>query len=91
MRIIKCGLNEVVSSPESFAFFNGVVQRIHEIKVSAHLLCKAWVLERFERHESLPAGQGALGSLFQDAVRAVGGDAQNARLQALCRDISCWI
>ena len=100
MRIIKCGLREVALNDASVAFFNRTARRAHEIKTSAHLLCKAWILERFRMHETLPGGQGAvIISLFQDAVRAIGGVAQeDARLQELCRttfppgfalDVSC--
>ena len=99
MRIIKCGLREVaLNDARSVAFFNRTARRAHEIKTSAHLLCKAWILERFRMHETLPGGQGAVISLFQDAVRAIGGVAHDARLQELCRttfppgfvlDVSC--
>ena len=73
MRIIKCGLSSVASGDASIAFFAAVAQRLHETKVAAHLLCKAWLLETFDRGDALPAGQGALESLFQDAVRVIGG------------------
>ena len=96
MRIIKCGLREVALNDASMAFFNQTVHRVHEVKIAAHLLCKAWMLERFHRQEALPAGPGAVISLFQDAVCAIRG--QDSQLQALCRttfppgfvlDVSC--
>ena len=73
MRVIKCGLRSIARGEPSLTFFEGVVRRLHEAKVAAHLLCKAWLLEAFDRGEALPRGQGAIESLFIDAVRVVGG------------------
>jgi hypothetical protein len=80
MRLIKLGLPSVAKGAASVDFFEGVVQRLHVAKTMAYLLCKAWMLEAFERGEALPAGQGALESLFHDAVRVVAG-ARNTVLQ----------
>ena len=79
MRVIKCGLNSVARGDASKAFFRDVVRRAHDAKTAAHLLCKAWILERHQNGLSLPEGKGALVSLFADAVLAVGGNAGNTR------------
>jgi len=79
MRVIKCGLNSVARGDASKAFFRDVVRRAHDAKTAAHLLCKAWILERHQNGRSLPEGKGALVSLFADAVYAVGGNASSTR------------
>ena len=90
MRVIKCGLNNVARGESSKAFFKDVVSRFHDVKIAAHLLCKAWILERFENGDPLPAGQGALVSLFENAVWAISGSTSNpqrASLRILCNNI----
>ena len=87
MRVIKCGLGSVVRNQASKDFFQDVVARVHDAKIAAHLLCKAWILERFERGEALPAGQGALVSLFQNAVWAINGSTDNPQ-RALLRTLA---
>jgi len=90
MRVIKCGLNSVVRCETSKAFFKDVVSRMHDAKIAAHLLCKAWILQRFSNREPLPTGQGALVSLFENAVWAITGstsNAQRAGLRTLCDTI----
>ena len=38
MRVIKCGLRSVTRGDASLTLFEGVVRRLHEAKVAAHLL-----------------------------------------------------
>ena len=90
MRVIKCGLNTVVCCDSSKAFFKDIVSRVHDAKIAAHLLCKAWILERFKNGDPLPPGQGALVSLFENAVWAITGSTSNpqrASLRTLCDTI----
>ena len=90
MRVIKCGLNAVARCEMSKAFFQDTVRRVHDAKIAAHLLCKEWILERFENGEPLPSGQGALVSLFENAVWAITGSTSNtqrAGLRTLCDTI----
>ena len=83
MRVIKCGLNGVVRSEASKAFFRDVVRRAHDAKTAAHLLCKAWILQRHQNSRALPRGKGELVSLFQDAVLAIGGAVSSTRRERL--------
>ena len=83
MRVIKCGLKGVVRDAESLALFEGAVQRLHRARTAAHLLCKLWVLERFRAAEPLPQGQGAVVSLFKDALMAIGGETEQPRVHRL--------
>ena len=83
MRVIKCGLRGIVRDDASLAFFERTVQELHRAKTAAHLLVKLWVLERFDRGQPLPRGEGAMVSLFRDAVLAVGADSEAARVQQL--------
>lgn len=73
MRIVKCGLRPLLRNDACLAFFEGVVQRTHEAKTAAHLLCKLFLLKTFARKEPLPQGKGALVSLFKECIKAVGG------------------
>jgi hypothetical protein len=86
MRIIKCGLNTAVRNDASKQFFKDLVGSVHDVKTAAHLLCKAWMLEKFQNNEPLPGGHGALASLFQNAIWTMTGSTSNpqrARLRAL--------
>jgi len=83
MRVIKCGLKGVVRDAESLALFEGAVQRLHRARTAAHLLCKLWLLERFRAAEPLPQGQGAVVSLFKDALMAIGSDTDDPRVHRL--------
>jgi hypothetical protein len=56
MRIIKCGLNTAVHNDTSKQFFKDLVGFVHDVKTAAHLLCKAWLLEKFQNNEPLPGG-----------------------------------
>lgn len=86
MRIIKCGLNTAVRNDASKQFFKDLVGSVHDVKTAAHLLCKAWMLEKFQNNEPLPGGHGALASLFQNAIWTMTGSTSNpqrVRLRAL--------
>ena len=86
MRIIKCGLNTAVRNDASKRFFMDLVGHVHDVKTAAYLLCKAWILERFNNNEPLPGGHGALASLSQNAILSITGSTSNpqrARLRAL--------
>jgi hypothetical protein len=90
MRIIKCGLNTVVRNEASKQFFKDLVGSVHDVKTAAHLLCKAWILERFRNNEPLPGGHGALASLFENAICAMTGSTSNpqrTRLRALANTL----
>jgi hypothetical protein len=49
MRLVKCGLAPLVQDTACLHFFEGVVQRAHEAKTAAYLLCKLSLLEAHER------------------------------------------
>jgi hypothetical protein len=90
MRIIKCGLNTAVRNDASKQFFKDLVGSVHDVKTAAHLLCKAWILERFRNNEPLPGGHGALASLFENAICAMTGSTSNpqrTRLRALANTL----